>query len=47
MSSTIWIIIGIIFVVVWVAIAIEIYTSPIRPDDYDTREYKKEDIDSK
>ena len=38
MSSTIWITIGIIFVVVWGWLAWEFYNAPIMPDDYDIRE---------
>ena len=34
MSSTTWITIGIIFVVVWCWIIWEAWTSPIYPDDY-------------
>jgi len=34
MSTIIWIIIGVIFVVVWAFIAYEMYNAPIMPDDY-------------
>jgi len=42
MSLTVWVIIGIIFVVVWTAIIIEIYTSPLMPDNYGIEEEELE-----
>tara|TARA_R100000808_G_C2103051_1_gene119508 strand:- start:159 stop:311 length:153 start_codon:yes stop_codon:yes gene_type:complete len=35
MSTSIWITIGIIFVIVWGAIAWEMYNAPLYPDDYE------------
>ena len=35
MSSSVWIAIAIIFVIVWGLIIWEIYTAPLYPDDYD------------
>ena len=35
MSITVWITIGIVFVVVWGAIIWEFYNTPVMPDDYD------------
>ena len=34
MSSSVWIAIAIIFVIVWGLIIWEIYTAPLYPDDY-------------
>ena len=36
MSSSVWITIGIIFAIVWIALIWEACTAPIMPDDYDT-----------
>tara|TARA_R110000822_G_scaffold2978_1_gene13619 strand:+ start:184 stop:375 length:192 start_codon:yes stop_codon:yes gene_type:complete len=43
MSPTIWIIIGVIFIVVWVWIGWEIYNAPMMPDDYQIN-LKEEDF---
>jgi len=42
MSSTIWSIIIIVFVVVWAWLLWEAWNTPIMPDDYDTKIYKKQ-----
>ncbi len=42
MSSTIWIIVGIIFVTVWLWIGWEIWNAPLVPDDYDMGDMEKE-----
>ena len=34
MSTNIWIAVGIVFVMVWIAIIWEAWNSPIMPDDY-------------
>ena len=41
MSTEIWIIIGIVFVIVWGAIIWEIWTAPLMPDDYMNEEEVK------
>ena len=38
MSNTIWIVVGVIFVVVWVSIIWEMYNAPIIPDDCNENE---------
>ena len=38
MSTTVWITIGIIFIVVWGWIAYEVYNAPLVPDDYDLKQ---------
>ena len=44
MSTTIWIVIGLVFVVVWSWIGWEVYNAPLMPDDYGT---ERTDIDDK
>ena len=41
MSTSVWITIGVIFIVVWGWIAYEVYNAPLMPDDYDTPWGKK------
>ena len=41
MTTTIWITIGVIFVIVWGFIIFEIYNSPILPEDYS---FEEEDL---
>jgi len=40
MPLTIWIVIGIIFIVVWGIIIVELYNTPTMPDNYDLEEDK-------
>ena len=35
MSMSVWIAIGLVFIIVWGFIVWEIYTAPLYPDDYD------------
>jgi len=41
MSTSVWITIGVIFIVVWGWIAYEVYNAPLMSDDYDTPWEKK------
>ena len=43
MSSTVWISIGVIFLIVWSFIAYEIYRAPLMSDDYDEEEEIKDE----
>jgi hypothetical protein len=38
MSTTVWVTIGIVFVIVWGAIIWEVYNAPLMPDDYNIDE---------
>ena len=40
-----WTTISIIFVIVWSLLLWEAWNSPIMPDDFDTKKYKKKDTD--
>ena len=42
MSGTVWLAIGIVFVIVWAFIAYEIYNAPLMPDDHDSEEEIKD-----
>jgi len=43
MPTTVWITIGIVFVVVWGTIIWEIYNAPVMPDDYNNEIKNKKD----
>jgi|TARA_B100001564_G_scaffold333364_1_gene320978 hypothetical protein len=48
MSTTVWIAIGIVFVIVWGAIIWGVYNAPLMPDDYGiTEEDLNLDLDEK
>jgi len=40
--SAIWAVISCIFVIVWSLLLWEAWNTPIMPDDYDTKVYKKQ-----
>ena len=41
MSGTVWVVIGIVFVVVWIAIGWEMYNAPFDPDEEEVKERGK------